>query len=157
MEDFRITAVSASSLTLSWSHPRIVGHHITSYNLTCVPLLSGIPVPQSLWLPPTTTSATVTGLRPGVLYNCTIFTITDQGSSPPLTLSLITSETGIIILLVKSNHVHAYFKLKVYFVCRHMYNNREINREGITIIIITLPSLFCVRKYIPNIKNECAS
>ena len=69
VEDFRKTAVSANSLTLSWSHPSIAAHLTTSYNLTCVPLLAGIPVPQSLWLSPTTTSATVTGLRPVVLYN----------------------------------------------------------------------------------------
>ena len=80
--------------TLSWQQPSIAAHLTTGYNLICVPLLAGIPVPQSLWLPPTTTSVTVTGLRPGVSYNCTIFTITDQGSSSPLTFSVKTSETG---------------------------------------------------------------
>ena len=108
VEDFRKTAVSASSLTLSWSHPSIAAHLTTGYNLTCVSLLAGIPVPQSLWLPPTTISATVTELRPGVLYNCTIFTITDQGSSPPLTLSLITSETGILQLRKACMEKHVY-------------------------------------------------
>ena len=81
-------------LTLSWHQPSIAAHLTTGYNLICVPLLAGIPVPQSLWLSPTTTSTTVTGLKPGVSYNCTIFTITDQGSSSPLTFSLKTSETS---------------------------------------------------------------
>ena len=95
VENFRMTAVFSTSFNLSWNYPRVVRHQITGYNLTCVPLLTGIPVPQSLWLPSTATSATVTELRSGVRYNCTIFTITDQGSSSPLTLSIITSETGI--------------------------------------------------------------
>ena len=57
-------------------------------------LLTGIPLSQSLQLPPTATSATVARLRSGVTYNCSIFTITDQGHSQPLTLSNSTSETG---------------------------------------------------------------
>ena len=92
--DFKNTAVSESSLSFSWSQPSIAGNLTTGYNLTCVPLLTGIPLPQSLQLAPTATSATVAGLRSGVTYNCSIFTITDQGHSQPLTLSNSTSETG---------------------------------------------------------------
>ena len=92
--DFKNTAVSESSLSFSWSQPSIAGNLTTGYNLTCVPLLTGIPLPQSLQLAPTATSATLAGLRSGVTYNCSIFTITDQGHSQPLTLSNSTSETG---------------------------------------------------------------
>ena len=92
--NFKNTAVSESSLSFSWSQPSIAGNLTTGYNLTCVPLLTGIPLPQSLKLAPTATSATVAGLRSGVTYNCSIFTITDQGHSQPLTLSNSTSETG---------------------------------------------------------------
>ena len=94
VEDFKNTAVSESFLSFSWSQPSIAGNLTTGYNLTCVPLLTGIPLPQSLQLPPTATSATVAGLRSGVTYNCSIFTITDQGHSQPLTLSNSTYETG---------------------------------------------------------------
>ena len=94
VEDFKNTAVSESSLSFSWSQPSIAGNLTTGYNLTCVPLLTGIPLPQSLQLAPTATSATVARLRSGVSYNCSIFTITDQGHSQPLTLSNLTSETG---------------------------------------------------------------
>ena len=96
VEDFKNTAVSESSLSFSWSQPSIAGNLTTGYNLTCVPLLTGIPLPQSLQLAPTATSATVAALRSGVSYNCSIFTITDQGHSQPLTLSNSTSETGIV-------------------------------------------------------------
>ena len=89
--NFKNTAVSESSLSFSWSQPSIAGNLTTGYNLTCVPLLTGIPLPQSLQL---ATSATVARLRSGVTYNCSIFTITDQGHSQPLTLSNSTSETG---------------------------------------------------------------
>ena len=95
VEDFKNTAVSESSFSFSWSQPSIAGNLTTGYNLTCVPLLTGIPLPQSLQLlAPTATSATVAGLRSGVTYNCSIFTITDQGHSQPLTLSNSTYETG---------------------------------------------------------------
>ena len=92
--DFKNTAVSESSLSFSWSQPSIAGNLTTGYNLTCVPLLTGIPLPQSLQLPPTATSVAMAGLRSGVTYNCSIFTITDQGHSQTLTLSNSTSETG---------------------------------------------------------------
>ena len=94
VEDFKNTAVSESSLSFSWRQPSIAGNLTTGYSLTCVPLLTGIPLPQSLQLAPTATSVTVAGLRSGVSYNCSIFTITDQGHSQPLTLSNSTSETG---------------------------------------------------------------
>ena len=94
VEDFKNTAVSESSLSFSWSQPSIAGNLTTGYNLTCVPLLTGIPLSQFLQLAPTATSATVAGLRSGVTYNCSIFTITDQGYSQPLTLSNSTYETG---------------------------------------------------------------
>ena len=57
--NFKNTAVSESSLSFSWSQPSIAGNLTTGYNLTCVPLLTGIPLPQSLKLAPTATSATV--------------------------------------------------------------------------------------------------
>ena len=97
VEDFKNTAVSESSLSFSWSQPSIAENLTTGYNLTCVPLLTGIPLSQSLKLAPTATSATVAGLRSGVTYNCSIFTITDQGHSQPLTLSNSTSETGTVL------------------------------------------------------------
>ena len=67
----------------------------TGYNLTCVPLLTGVPVPPPLHLAPGDTSATVTGLLPGAPYDCSIFTITDDGMSQPSTLSLLTTEIGM--------------------------------------------------------------
>ena len=94
VEDLEGEAAS-TSLTISWDQPSRGAGLTTGYNLTCAPLLAGIPVPNSLLLAPTLTTTTVTGLYVGASYNCSVFTITDQGSSLPVTLSISTIETGI--------------------------------------------------------------
>ena len=86
--------VSETSLTFSWSPPNIAAHLTTGYKLVCVPALAGIPTPAALILGPAATSADVTGLYSGVTYNCSISTISDEGSSQPQTLTLTTLETG---------------------------------------------------------------
>ena len=97
MENFEVISVSEISLTFSWSQPSTAAHLTTGYNLTCVPLLTGIPFPQSLpLLAPTLTSATLSGLSSGVPYNCSISTISDRGSSLPANLYITTNESGII-------------------------------------------------------------
>ena len=98
VEDLKGEAAS-TSLTISWDQPSRGAGLTTGYNLTCVPALAGIPVPNSLLLVPTLTTATVTGLYVGASYNCSVFTITDQGSSLPVILSISTTETGIPLLL----------------------------------------------------------
>ncbi|CAI8053975.1 hypothetical protein GBAR_LOCUS29497, partial [Geodia barretti] len=46
VEDFEVISVSETSLTFSWSQPSAGAHLTTGYNLTCVPLLTGIPFPS---------------------------------------------------------------------------------------------------------------
>ncbi|CAI8037263.1 Fibronectin, partial [Geodia barretti] len=96
VKNFEVISVSETSLTFSWSQPSTGAHLTTGYNLTCVPLLTGIPSPQSLpLLAPTLTSATLSGLFSGVPYNCSISTISDRGSSLPASLCITTNESGI--------------------------------------------------------------
>ena len=82
----------------SWTHPRIGTTLITGYNLTCVPKLAGIPVPPSLMLLPTATSANFSGLFSGVSYNCSIFTLSTRELFSEFQLqylTLSTPETGM--------------------------------------------------------------
>ncbi|CAI8048273.1 Netrin receptor DCC [Geodia barretti] len=95
VEAFEVRSTSDTSLTFSWRQPSIGAHLTTGYNLTCVPLLSGIPSPQSLpLLAPTRSSATLSGFFSGVRYNCSISTISQRGSSLPVSLTLYTNETA---------------------------------------------------------------
>ena len=77
-----------------WTAPSIAAHLTTAYRLTCLPLLAGIPSPQSLTLQPSVTSATLGGLYSGVGYNCNITTISDEGPSEPESVILTTPEIG---------------------------------------------------------------
>ena len=91
-------SVSETSLTFCWSQPSTGAHLITGYNLTCAPLLTGIPFPQSRpQLEPILTSATLSGLFSGVPYNCSISTISDRGSSLPASLYITTNDSGIYL------------------------------------------------------------
>ena len=78
----------------SWTAPSIAARLTTAYSLTCLPLLAGIPAPQSLTLQPSVTSATVGGLYSGVGYNCSITTISGVGPSEPKSVNLTTPEIG---------------------------------------------------------------
>ena len=78
----------------SWTAPSIAAHLTTAYSLTCLPLLAGIPSPQSLTVQPSVTSATLGGLYSGVGYNCSITTISDEGPSEPESVILTTPEIG---------------------------------------------------------------
>ena len=85
---------SGTSFIFSWSAPSIAADLTTGYSLWCDPLLSGVPAPETVMLPPDSTTAFVTGLYSGVTYNCSIITITDVGSSRPQSLTLTTPEIG---------------------------------------------------------------
>ena len=112
VNDFKGKEISTNSLSFHWSPPSIGANLTTAYKLTCVPLLAGIPVRQSLPLPltlaPTATMATVTKLFPGVPYNCSITTHNKYGSSQPSALSLSTFETSkscTLLHLTSSNAI----------------------------------------------------
>ena len=97
VEVFEVTMSSETSLTFSWSPPSVAAQLTTGYMLTCMPLLKGISTPKSTMLGPRDTTATVTGLDSGVTYNCSIITISHEGSSQPRTLTPSTTESGKLI------------------------------------------------------------
>ena len=86
---------SSTSLTFSWRPPSIAANLTTGYRLTCSPLLEGIPTPEDLMLGPAATTANVTGLYSGVTYNCSIVTVSHEGSSLPRSVELATITIGI--------------------------------------------------------------
>ena len=94
VEEFEVTMSLETSLTFSWSPPS-TAHIPTGYRLTCTPLLKGISIPEALVLSPEATIATVTGLNPGVTYNCSIATVNPVGSSKLQTLTPTTVESGM--------------------------------------------------------------
>ena len=102
VEQFELTESSSSSLTFSWTPPSVVTAFMPGFNLTCEPLLEGIPPPEALTLGSSTPMATVTGLSPGVPYSCSVTTIGPLGVSEPLTVNHTTSEIGIYIHFIMS-------------------------------------------------------
>ena len=60
---------SGISFTFTWTHLRIGARLTTHYDLTCVPLLQGIPTPPVLSLSNTETTTEMSGLYSGVTYN----------------------------------------------------------------------------------------
>ena len=68
--------------------PSIAAHLTTGYNLTCLTLLAGVPAPETLELLPAATTAAVTDLFHGVIYNCSITTVSDVGVSGPQSVTL---------------------------------------------------------------------
>ena len=81
-------------MTFYWTPPSIGASLTSGYKLSCIPLLQGIPFPHPLQPPPNATSAILTGLFSGVDYNCSLVTITAEGTSLPNTLSFHSPETG---------------------------------------------------------------
>ena len=89
---FQITSVTTTSLSLSWQTPMILNGVLTGYQLSCQPLLSSIPLPQTL-----NTAAvmdTLSNLYPGVGYNCSIVARNSAGPSDPVYINGTTLETG---------------------------------------------------------------
>ena len=82
-----------TSITFSWN-PAIAVYPTTGYNLMCIPLLEGIPIPEALMLGPAATTANMTGLYSGVIYSCSIITINTEGISQPQVLTFNIMENG---------------------------------------------------------------
>ena len=82
------------SLSFSWQAPETLNGVLTGYQLSCEPLLPGIPSPQPLTLGPTAVVDTVSSLYPGVGYYCSIVARNSAGPSDPVYINGTTLETG---------------------------------------------------------------
>ena len=95
---FQITSVMTRSLSFSWQTPMTPNGVLTGYQLSCEPLLLGIPPPQTLIT--TAVAGTVSGLYPGVGYNCSIVARNSAGPSDSVYISGTTQETGVYMYLI---------------------------------------------------------
>ena len=97
---FRITSVMARNLSFSWQVPMTLNGALVGYQLSCQPLLSGIPLPQTLNPGPTAVMAMLSNLYPGVGYNCSIVGRNSAGPSDPVYINGTTLETGTSVYVV---------------------------------------------------------
>ena len=91
---FQITAVTTTSLSLSWHEPATPNGAIVGYRLSCQPLLLGIPTPQPLIPGSTARMAVLTDLYPGVRYNCSMGASNLAGLSDLVYADGTTTEIG---------------------------------------------------------------
>ena len=81
------------SYTCNWMAPTVTNGVLAGYELTCQPRLEGIPSPPVLT--PSMTSATVSSLRNGVNYTCTVRARNQGGLSlASVPTSFYTTEIG---------------------------------------------------------------
>ena len=92
---FQITSVMTRGLSFSWQAPVTLNGVLTGYQLSCQPLLPDIPSPQPLPPRDTAVMAILSGLYPGVGYNCSLEARNGAGSSDPVYISNTTLETGM--------------------------------------------------------------
>ncbi|XP_061579971.1 fibronectin 1a isoform X2 [Cololabis saira] len=88
LTDLSFGDVTDSTISLRWSPFNTTA--ITGYRVTVVAAGESIPIFQDLVLP-TTGHYTVYGLEPGIDYNISIITVTENGESEPTTLIQQTS------------------------------------------------------------------
>ena len=86
--------MTTTNLSFSWQQPANPNGAITRYQLSCQPLLLGIPTPEPLSPGPTARMAVLTDLLPGVRYNCSIGAINAAAMSDLVYADGTTTEIG---------------------------------------------------------------
>ena len=96
----------ARNLSFSWQTPMALNGNLIGYQLSCQPLLSGIPLPQTLTLVPFAVMAMLSDLFPGVGYNCSIVARNVAAPSDPVYINGTTQETGTSVYTLYSVLLH---------------------------------------------------
>ena len=105
---FQITSVMTTSLSFSWQVPRTLNGNLTGYQLFCQPLRPGIPPSQMLTPGPTAVMTMLSGLYPGVGYNCSIVARNSAGPSDPAYTNGTTLQTGTSVYVVCIHYLVLY-------------------------------------------------
>ena len=103
---FQITSLMTRSLRFSWQAPLTLNGNLTGYQLSCQPLRPGIP-PSQMLTPGPAVMTMLSGLYPGVGYNCSIVARNSAGPSDPVYSSGTTLETGMYMYLILCSCVSA--------------------------------------------------
>ena len=103
---FQITSVMTTSLSFSWQTPMTLNGVLTGYQLSCQPLLPGIPPPQTLTPGHTAVVYMVSALYPGVGYNCSLVARNSAGPSDPAYISGTTQETGVYMYIYRCTYMY---------------------------------------------------
>lgn len=100
LTDVTFQDVSDTTISLSWSPFNTTA--ITGYRITVMAAGESVPIFEDFVLP-TTGKYTVYGLEPGIDYDITVITVTENGESEPTT---ITQQTCKSVLSVCASWMH---------------------------------------------------
>lgn len=90
MSDVSFQDVSDTSISLSWSPFNTTA--ITGYRITVTAAGESVPIFED-FVQPTSGQYTVYGLEPGIDYDISVITVTDNGESEPTTFTQQTCKT----------------------------------------------------------------
>lgn len=94
LTDLSFQGVSDTTISLSWSPLNTTA--ITGYRITVVAAGESVPIFEDMVLP-TTGQYTVYGLEPGIGYDISVTTITENGESEPTTVTQQTCKIHVSI------------------------------------------------------------
>ena len=100
--DFQLSAITPTSIRFHWSPPPEDDQNgiITSYVLTCQSEVETVPITFPMTYQ-TAGSYNISGFRPTITYNCSVYAVTVGGSGPTATETITMPNDGIISECIK--------------------------------------------------------
>lgn len=107
LTDVTFQDVSDTTISLSWSPLNTTA--ITGYRITVMAAGESVPIFEDFVLP-TTGKYTVHGLEPGIDYDITVITVTENGESGPTTITQQTCKSVLSVCNERICIAHITFK-----------------------------------------------
>ena len=92
-ESFTVSPI-VTGLNFTWAPPMNATPSFFGYQLSCSPVLEGIPTPAEVRTNPGVSVASVTGLEDGATYICYVRASVENYISEPAIVAITISETG---------------------------------------------------------------